>query len=56
MIDAFFLGGQREGCFRLDVPTSDFAEFLFRTITGLAESQRRGAWPGRPFLIRPKSF
>lgn len=41
-LDAFFLRGQREGVFRIDIPAPALTEFLVTAITGLVDAERRG--------------
>lgn len=53
-IDAFFLRGQREGVFRLDIPSPALTEMWFAIMSGMADAERRGriARAGLPSLIR----
>ncbi|WP_406234200.1 TetR/AcrR family transcriptional regulator [Isoptericola jiangsuensis] len=41
-LDAFFLRGQREGVFRLDVPTAVFGDYFNYGLASLIEAERRG--------------
>lgn len=41
-LDAFFLRGQREGVFRIDVPTSAFCDYFYYGLASLTDSERRG--------------
>lgn len=41
-MDAFFLRGQHEGVFRLDIPAPALTEIWGATIVGIADGARRG--------------
>jgi len=41
-LDAFFLRGQREGVFRLDMPTAGLSDYWSYTLIGLIDAERRG--------------
>lgn len=41
-VDAFFLRGQREGVFRIDIPAPALTEICFSTMVGLMDAERRG--------------
>lgn len=41
-IDAFFLRGQREGVFRIDISAPALTEIWFSSLTGLIYAERRG--------------
>lgn len=53
-MDAFFLRGQREGVFRLDIPSPALTEMWFAIMSGMADAERRGriARAGLPSLIQ----
>ncbi|XXE09397.1 TetR/AcrR family transcriptional regulator [Pseudomonas sp. Z1-14] len=53
-IDSFFLRGQREGVFRIDVSASALTEIWFSSLTGLIYAERRGriARGGLPALLQ----
>lgn len=52
-MDSFFLRGQREQVFRLDIPAPALTEMWFSIVSGMADAERRGrvARAGLPFLI-----
>ncbi|QLF95035.1 winged helix-turn-helix transcriptional regulator [Pseudomonas sp. ABC1] len=41
-LDAFFLRGQREGLFRIDIPAAALTEILVNIMIGLSDAERRG--------------
>lgn len=41
-LDAFFLRGQREGVFRIDIPAAMLTELFVAMLLGLVEAERRG--------------
>ncbi|MFD2250347.1 TetR/AcrR family transcriptional repressor of mexCD-oprJ operon [Pseudochelatococcus lubricantis] len=41
-LDAFFLRGQREGVFRIDMPAAMLTELFVAMLLGLVEAERRG--------------
>jgi TetR/AcrR family transcriptional repressor of mexCD-oprJ operon len=41
-LDAFFLRGQREGVFRIDIPAAALTEILVSMLIGLVDAERRG--------------
>lgn len=41
-LDAFFLRGQQEGVFRIDVPAPALTEIWISTMIGLVDAERRG--------------
>ncbi|WP_241132899.1 TetR/AcrR family transcriptional regulator [Achromobacter insuavis] len=41
-LDAFFLRGQREGAFRVDVTAAALTELLITVITSMVDAERRG--------------
>ncbi|MBN9460894.1 MAG: TetR family transcriptional regulator [Burkholderiales bacterium] len=52
-LDAFFLRGQQEGVFRIDVPAPALTEIWVSILLGLVEAERRGriARAGLPALV-----
>lgn len=41
-VDAFFLRGQQEGAFRIDISAAALTETLFSMVIGLLDAERRG--------------
>jgi TetR/AcrR family transcriptional repressor of mexCD-oprJ operon len=41
-LDAFFLRGQREGAFRVDIPAAALTEVWGSVVIGIADAERRG--------------
>ncbi|KRC86120.1 transcriptional regulator [Achromobacter sp. Root83] len=41
-LDAFFLRGQREGAFRVDIPAAGLSELFLAVITSMVDAERRG--------------
>lgn len=41
-LDAFFLRGQQEGVFRIDIDAAAFTEFFLSLIYGISDAERRG--------------
>ena len=41
-LDAFFLRGQREGVFRVDMTAAALSELLIAVITSMVDAERRG--------------
>ncbi|MCY1551335.1 hypothetical protein D9M68_876550 [compost metagenome] len=41
-LDAFFLRGQQEGVFRIDITAAVFAELFTMLIYGMVDAERRG--------------
>lgn len=41
-LDAFFLRGQREGVFRVDITAAALTELLITVITSMVDAERRG--------------
>ncbi|WP_234407902.1 helix-turn-helix domain-containing protein [Pseudomonas sp. WP18] len=41
-LDGFFLRGQREGVFRIDIPAAGLTELWAATMIGLVDAERRG--------------
>lgn len=52
-LDAFFLRGQREGVFRLDIAAPALSEIFAALIFGLVDAERRGrvAWASTPAML-----
>lgn len=52
-LDRFFLRGQKEGVFRVDIPAPALTEIYVSTLTGLIDAEHRGrvARVGLPTLI-----
>lgn len=45
VVDAFFLRGQHEGAFRIDISAATLTETLLSILTGLVDAERRGRVP-----------
>jgi TetR/AcrR family transcriptional regulator, mexCD-oprJ operon repressor len=41
-LDAFFLRGQKSGCFRIDIPAQVLTELFVSLIYGMVDAERRG--------------
>src|SRR5690554_5235291 len=54
LMDAFFLRGQQEGLFRIDISAAALTELWVATVVGMADAERRGrvARAGLPGLIK----
>lgn len=44
-LDAFFLRGQKEGAFRLDISAAAMTELFYNILAGLIDAERRGRIP-----------
>lgn len=42
MMDAFFLRGQQQGVFRIDISAATLTEWWVSTVVGMADAERRG--------------
>ena len=45
LLDAFFLKGQEEGTFRLDISAATMTELFYSLLAGLIDAERRGRVP-----------